>query len=53
MKVVIIGTFADIAMAIEAHFERYVGSVVPILNNAQNAAVVTDPVKNEKHYSNL
>lgn len=43
VKVVIIGTFADIAMAIEAHFERYVGSVVPILNNAQNAAVVTDP----------
>ncbi|EFO86467.1 hypothetical protein CRE_25994, partial [Caenorhabditis remanei] len=43
VKVVIIGTFADIAMAIETHFERYLNTVVPILNDAQNAAVVTDP----------
>ncbi|ULU11419.1 hypothetical protein L3Y34_015100 [Caenorhabditis briggsae] len=43
VKVVIIGTFADIAMAIESNFERYLNTVVPILNDAQNAAVVTDP----------
>lgn len=44
MKVVIIGTFADIAMAIEEKFERYLSAVVQILNDAQNAAIVTDPV---------
>uniref|UniRef100_A0A8R1EP97 Importin subunit beta-1/Transportin-1-like TPR repeats domain-containing protein n=1 Tax=Caenorhabditis japonica TaxID=281687 RepID=A0A8R1EP97_CAEJA len=43
VKVVIIGTFADIAMAIDVQFERYLEPVVNILNDAQNAAVVTDP----------
>lgn len=48
VKVVIIGTFADIAMAIETQFERYLATVIPILNDAQNAAVVTDPTDDDQ-----
>ncbi|CAI2311773.1 unnamed protein product [Caenorhabditis sp. 36 PRJEB53466] len=48
VKVVIIGTFADIAMAIEGRFERYLAAVVAILNDAQQAAVVTDPNDDEQ-----